>query len=217
MRPDSDAEWVRSAWISPCSSMLPGRSSKISARISASASRCSSRSEASFSGHLRRVPVEQQLDRARQERHREQRLGHRVVELAREVRPLLGRGELRGLAPEALLEALALGHVAGRAVGADEPAVRDHADAGDLHRELAAVAGEDAAACERWASVGRRWSQRNRASAPRRPLAGARSANDRPSSSSGSQPRICSAWSETNVNRPSSSVIQTRSGEDWTR
>ena len=70
---------------------------------------------------------------------------------------------------------------------------------------------------ERCASVGRRWSQRKRAIAPRRPSSGARSANERPTSSWVSQPRICSAWSDTNVNRPSASVIQTRSGDDWTR
>ena len=47
-----------------------------------------------------RVAVEQHLDGARHERHREQRLGDRVVQLARQVRPLLARGQLAGLATQ---------------------------------------------------------------------------------------------------------------------
>ena len=69
-----------------------------------------------------RVAVEQQLDRARHERHREQRLGHRVVQLAGEVGPLLAGRQLAGLAAQVALEPVALAHVAGRTVGADEPA-----------------------------------------------------------------------------------------------
>jgi hypothetical protein len=50
------------------------------------------------------------------------------VELAGEVRALLGRRELGGLAAQVALEPLALADVAGRPVRADEPAVVDHPD-----------------------------------------------------------------------------------------
>ena len=54
IRPSSAAACVRSAWIRPSCSRLPGRSSKMSARISASASRCRSRSSREL--RLRRLP-----------------------------------------------------------------------------------------------------------------------------------------------------------------
>ena len=117
----------------------PGRSSKMSARISASASRCSSRSCVELRLGRLDVALEQQLDRARHEGHREQRLGHRVVQLAGEVGPLLAGGELAGLAPQVALEPVALADVAGGAVGADEPPVLDHADAVDLDEDVVPV------------------------------------------------------------------------------
>ena len=52
----------------------------------------------------RRVAVEQQLDGARDQGHGEQRLGHRVVQLAGEVGPLLAGGQLAGLAAQLALE-----------------------------------------------------------------------------------------------------------------
>ena len=123
-------------------------------------------------GHLRRVLVEQELDRARQERHREQRLGHRVVELAGEVRALLGRGELRGLAPEAALQPLALARRRG-----PRRARRGTVPSATMPMPVISIASSRPSRVrtlsrERCASVGRRWSHRNRASAPRRPSSG---------------------------------------------
>ena len=85
------------------------------------------------------VAVEQHLDRARHEGHREQRLGHRVVQLAGEVGALLAGGELAGLLAQPALEPVALGHVPGGAVGPREAAVLDHADAVDLDEDVVAV------------------------------------------------------------------------------
>src|SRR4029078_575055 len=45
-----------------------------------------------------RIAVEEQFDRTRYQRHREERLGHRIVELARQVGTLLARPQLTGLA-----------------------------------------------------------------------------------------------------------------------
>ena len=67
-----------------------------------------------------RVAVEQHLDRARDEGHREERLGHRVVELAGEVGPFLAGGQLAGLAAQVAFEPVALADVARRAVRPDE-------------------------------------------------------------------------------------------------
>ena len=92
----------------------------MSARISASASRWRSRSWPSWVLRGRRVAVEQHLDGARHEGHREQRLGDRVVELAGQVGAFLAGGELAGLAAEVALEPVALADVAGRAVRPDE-------------------------------------------------------------------------------------------------
>ena len=123
IRPWSAAAWVRRAGSRPSCSRLPGRSSKISARISASASRWRSRSEPSCSLAVVGVAVDEELGRPGDEGHAEQRLGDRVVELPGEVGPLLARRQLAGLAAEVRLEALALADVAGRAVDAGEHAV----------------------------------------------------------------------------------------------
>ena len=68
-----------------------------------------------------RVAVEQHLDGARHQGHREQRLGDRVVQLAGEVRALLAGGELAGLAAQLALEADLVADVARRALDAGEP------------------------------------------------------------------------------------------------
>ena len=93
VRPWTPAACVRSAWTRPSSSRLPGRSSKISARISASAS-AGARAARPASRRPRRVASQEHLDAARGERHAEQRLGDRVVQLPREVGALLARREL---------------------------------------------------------------------------------------------------------------------------
>ena len=121
--PAARALWVLSARTRPSCSRLPGRSSKISARISASASRWSSRSWTSWSRRGVRVRLEQHLDGARHERHREQRLGDRVVQLAGEVGALLAGRQLPGLAPQLALEADLVAHVARGALDPGEPAV----------------------------------------------------------------------------------------------
>ena len=46
-----------------------------------------------------RILLEEHLDGTRHERHREQRLGDRIVELAREVGALFARRQLTGLTP----------------------------------------------------------------------------------------------------------------------
>ena len=74
-----------------------------------------------------RIAVEQHLDRARHEGHREERLGHRVVQLAGQVGALLAGGQLARLAAQVALEPVALADVAGGTVGADEHAVVGHA------------------------------------------------------------------------------------------
>ena len=60
------------------------------------------------------VAVEQQLHRARDEGHREERLGHRVVELAGQVGALLAGGQLARLATQVALEPVALADSRGR-------------------------------------------------------------------------------------------------------
>ena len=90
---------------------------------------------------LRGVPLEEHLGRARQRRHREERLGDRVVQLASEVGTLLAGSQLGGLAAQVAVESLALAHVARRPVSAREAAVSDHADAGHLERQLPAILG----------------------------------------------------------------------------
>ena len=86
-----------------------------------------------------RIAVEQQLDAACNERHREQRLGDGVVELPGEVCALLARCQLAGLAAQLPLEAFALADVADRALPADEPAILGQADRGDLRAERRSV------------------------------------------------------------------------------
>ena len=113
-RPSTAATCVRSAFSRPSRSIDPGRSSKMSERISASASRWSSRSSAKLRLGRLGVAGQLQLDAAADERHREERLGHRVVQLAGEVRPLGRGGELGRLAAQVALESLALGQVARR-------------------------------------------------------------------------------------------------------
>ena len=71
-----------------------------------------------------RVAIEQQLDRAGDHRHREERLGDRVVQLPGEVRALLAGRQLAGLAPQLGLQAHLVADVAGRALDAGERAVR---------------------------------------------------------------------------------------------
>ena len=85
------------------------------------------------------VAVQQQLDGPRDEGHREQRLGDRVVELAREMGPLLAGRQLARLATQVALEAVAVADVPGRAMGPDERAVGHHADAVDLDQDVVAV------------------------------------------------------------------------------
>ena len=69
--------------------------------------------------------------RARRQGHAEQRLGHRVVQLAGQVRALLACREVRGLALQIALQAHLLAKVADAAVRAAELAV-DH-DGGRAH------------------------------------------------------------------------------------
>ena len=163
------------------------------------------------------VAVEEHLHRARHERHREQRLGHRVVQLAGQMRALLAGGELAGLLAQAALEPVAVGHVAGRAVRPREAAVLDHADAVDLDEDLVAVGMEEGQA--------RAVHRRGMAAEPLEPdlgLAPRRRGEDvpvgppdqlGPAASRGS----ISAASLTNTSWPSASVTQTRSGDDETR
>ena len=66
------------------------------------------------------VAVEQQLHRARDEGHREERLGHRIVELAGQVGALLAGCQLARLATQVALEPVALADIARRAVRPDE-------------------------------------------------------------------------------------------------
>ena len=66
------------------------------------------------------VAIEQHLDRAGHQRHREERLGDRIVQLAREVGALLAGRQLAGLAAQLALEPGALADVAGRAVDPGE-------------------------------------------------------------------------------------------------
>ena len=100
IRPWSAAVWVRSARIRPSCSRLPGRSSKISARISASASRWRSRSWPSCVLAAAGSRSSSSSIERDDEGHREQRLGDRVVELAGEVGALLAGGQLAGLAAQ---------------------------------------------------------------------------------------------------------------------
>ena len=81
--------------------------------------------------------LEQQLDRARHEGHREERLGHRVVQLAGQVRPLLAGRQLPGLAAQLALEADLVADVPGRALDACEPAVDGDADRAHVDRASA--------------------------------------------------------------------------------
>ena len=173
---------TRSACAAPGSARAPRRC-PAAARRSAPASPRGPRAAAPGATRASPAPAAGSLSSsssidAREQGHREQRLGHGVVQLAGEVGALLGRGELGGLAPEALLEALALRHVARRPVRAEERAVGDHADARHLHRELVPVAGqhlearpvgdrrpagEPAEPGERAAPAGRRGEVRERA------------------------------------------------------
>ena len=112
--------WVRSARLRPSCSRLPGpeledQRPHLGQRLAL---------EVAQLGELRpgrlRIAVEQQLDRARHEGHREQRLGHRIVELAGQVGPLLAGRQLAGLAAQVAFEPVALADVARRAVRPDE-------------------------------------------------------------------------------------------------
>ena len=86
------------------------------------------------------VPGQQHLDGAGHEGHREQRLGHRVVELARQMGPLGARCQLGGLATQVALEPAPLGQVARGAVSPDELAVTDHARGEVLERDDPTIA-----------------------------------------------------------------------------
>src|SRR5204862_7803552 len=57
------------------------------------------------------IAIGEQLDRARHERHREQSLRHRVVQLPREMRPLFPCRELAGLTTQVALETVAVADV----------------------------------------------------------------------------------------------------------
>ena len=89
-----------------------------------------------------------ELDAAADERHREERLGHRVVQLAGEVRPLGRGGELGSLAAQVALESLALGHVARGPVRSDEHAGAEHARGVVLDRHLDAITADEVEALD---------------------------------------------------------------------
>ena len=91
----------------------------------------------------RRVAIDEELRASSDEGHAEQRLGHRVVQLAGEMGPLLAGRKLAGLAAEVALEALALGDVAGRAVDPGEGAVDRRPDRADLDGDGPAVLLEE--------------------------------------------------------------------------
>ena len=86
------------------------------------------------------VLVEQELQAAGGEPDREERLGHRVVELARQVGALLGGGKVGRLVAQLRLEPLAGADVAHRAVRPDEATIYGLRDPRRLGRDRMAVA-----------------------------------------------------------------------------
>ena len=168
----------------------------------------------------RRVAVEQELDRAGHEGHREQRLGDRVVELAGEVGPLLARRPARrpgGAGPARGARARLMSRVEPW-IPAKPPVDVDHADRADLDRDEPAVLAA-------WRSMlgdllrasGSATSAVQRSIASAGWPASTIFEKCSPISSSGLKPVIRSIDSDMNVKMPSASVEKTTSGEFSTR
>ena len=86
-----------------------------------------------------RVAVQQHLDRAGHERHREQRLRDRVVQLPGEVRALLAGGQLAGLSAKLALEPGLVADVAARTLDAGERVAVGDPDGPHVDRHHPAV------------------------------------------------------------------------------
>ena len=125
----------------PSCSRLPGRSSKISARISASASRWRSRSEPSFSlAAAGSRSTRSSVVRVTRVIEKSAWVTESWSSRARWARSWLD-GQLAGLAAQVALESLALADVAGRRRGCRRTGRRiGHPDRADLDRDAPAVA-----------------------------------------------------------------------------
>ena len=98
--------------------------------------------DADLLGRRGRITAQQDLDAAGDERHREQGLRHRIVELAGEVCPFVAGGQGAGLMAQLHFQPIALGHIADRSVRAGEAAVQDRRPGEELGWNWMAVVVE---------------------------------------------------------------------------
>ena len=143
VRASTAATWVRRATTRPSRVRPSGRSSKMSARISARASRWRTRRSANFVARGGQILVHEQLEAPGHQRHREERLCHRVMELTREMGTLVRCRQRRRLVAQLLLQPEPFPDLTRDAREAAQPAAVDVGLRVQLDRDPTTIGSQD--------------------------------------------------------------------------